>query len=696
MTITSPEGLSFAKQLGLDRAVLAREVSLRELEKFRNSPVPLEVFVHGALCVAYSGQCLTSESLGQRSANRGECAQACRMPYQLVVDGEVRDLGDKKYLLSPQDLAAVQEIPALIELGVTSFKIEGRLKSPEYVAAVTKVYRKAIDTALAGEKFIESKNDRYSLEMTFSRGLFTGWMHGVNHQELVGARYGKKRGAFLGHVQQVDRDAVEMEEMLVEMKPGDGVVFDTGEDTNQEQGGFIYAVGGHWLEFQRGKLDLQRIPPGTRVWKTSDPLMERQLRATFKGTLPIRKHRKLRCLVVGNEGSVLSISALNEAGEIIATVKSKSPLQAAEKHPLTTASLQAQLGKLGGTPWELTDLENRVQDEVILPLSELNQMRRELLLELESEQTHIREKATEGFITRELEAIHKLQSGITQPPDISVTCRTLPQVERALELEIPIIYVDFEDVRRAPETVKLAENCPASQVFLATPRIQKASEEGFFKLMQRAEPDGIQLRNLGGLAYFQNTGLRLHGDFSLNIANPLSAHFLIKQGLERLTISSDLTAEQVLDLLAAAPPEWFEIIVHQHMPMFHMEHCVFAAFMSTGKTFLDCGRPCEKHVVRLRDRVGMEHPLKADVGCRNTLFNAVAQTGAKYFPTFNSAGLRHFRIDLLEESPEEVTRIVGAYRSLLAGECEPESLWRELKARSQLGVTSGTLREISS
>ncbi len=695
MTITSPEGLAFAQQLGLDRAVLAREVSLRELEKFRGSPVPLEVFVHGALCVAYSGQCLTSESLGQRSANRGECAQACRMPYQLVVDGEVRDLGDKKYLLSPQDLAAVQEIPALIELGVTSFKIEGRLKSPEYVAAVTKVYRKAIDTALEGKEFKESKSDRYSLEMTFSRGLFTGWMHGVNHQELVGARYGKKRGAFLGRVQQVDRDAVEMEEMLLDMKPGDGVVFDTGEDTNQEQGGFVYAVEGHWLEFQRGKLDLQRIPPGTRVWKTSDPLMERQLRATFKGTLPIRKHRKLRCLVVGNTGSPLAISALNEVGEVLANVKSTSLLQTAAKHPMTTATLQTQIGKLGGTPWELIALENQVQGEVILPLSELNQMRRDLLAAMDSPQESTREKASTGLVARELENIFKLKNPRTQPADLSVTCRTLPQVEAALKLEIPIIYIDFEDIRRAPESVKLAANSPASQIFLATPRIQKASEEGFFKLLQRAEPNGILLRNLGGVAYFRDSGLRLHGDFSLNVANPLSAHFLIEQGLERLTISSDLTAEQALDLLADAPPEWFEIILHQHMPMFHMEHCVFAAFMSSGKTFLDCGRPCEKHQVRLRDRVGMEHPLKADVGCRNTLYNAVAQTGAKYFPVFHSAGLRHFRIDLLEESPEEVIRIVGAYRSLLAGDCDAESLWRDLKARSQLGVTSGTLREIA-
>ena len=145
MTLTSPEGVAFAHRIGITRAVLARELSLRELAKFRtndNASLPLEVFVHGALCVAYSGQCLTSEALGQRSANRGECAQACRLPYELIVDGLKRDLGDRRYLLSPQDLAAVEEIPELMRLGIVSFKIEGRLKTPEYVAAVTQVYRR--------------------------------------------------------------------------------------------------------------------------------------------------------------------------------------------------------------------------------------------------------------------------------------------------------------------------------------------------------------------------------------------------------------------------------------------------------------------------------------------------------------------------------------------------------------------------
>lgn len=698
MTITSPEGLALVSGLGLDRAVLARELSLRELERFTQSPVPLEVFVHGALCVAYSGQCLTSESLGQRSANRGECAQACRMPYQVVVDGECRDLGDRRYLLSPQDLSAVGEIPRLIELGVTSFKIEGRLKTPEYVAAVTAVYRKAIDAAVQKQPLSDMEKDRYAMEMTFSRGLFTGWMHGVNHQELVGARFGKKRGAFVGQVLRLLGERVELDRMAVNVQAGDGVVFDTGEDTDREQGGFVYHVQGMGLEFQRGKLDLRRIPIGTRVWKTSDPFLDKKLRATFKGNIPIRKHKMLRCRALGNVGSPLVLHALSAEGEILAGAESSMPLQEAVNQPLTTELLTAQLSRLGGTPWELVTLQNDLVGAMILPISELGRMRRLLIQALESQETAERPKGNRGIMAAALQAIAQTPDVNGTPPtmaakpEISLLCRTMEQAEVALGVEVSTVYVDFEDIRKYASAVKLGREYPESRLILATPRIQKPAEEGVFKLMARTEPAGVLVRNLGSVQFFKDAGIPMIGDFSLNVANPLSAKFLRDLGLEWMTISSDLNADQSLDLLAAAPPSWFELILHQHMPMFHMEHCVFAAFLSKGKTALDCGRPCEKHEVRLRDRVGMEHPLVADVGCRNTLFNAVAQTGAKYFEAFVEAGLRKFRVELLRESPEETQRIIEAYRDLLAGRASPETLWQALRANSQLGVTSGTLR----
>ena len=276
-------------------------------------------------------------------------------------------------------------------------------------------------------------------------------------------------------------------------------------------------------------------------------------------------------------------------------------------------------------------------------------------------------------------------------PRLTVLCRTTEHIEAALNCGIQTLYADFEDIRRYKDAVSLARG--RAEIFLATPRIQKAGDNGFFKLIESASPDGVLIRNVGAISYFQNSPLRTIGDFSLNVSNPASAAVFLSRGLERVTISYDLNITQVLALLAAAPADRFELTIHQHMPMFHMEHCVFAAFLSKGSTFLDCGRPCDKHRVHLRDRVGIEHPLRADVGCRNTLFNAAAQTGAAHFEDLRAAGLRHFRVELLEESAAETENILSAYQSLLSGKSSGESLWRELKARSQLGVTRGTLAE---
>ncbi len=679
MTITSPEGVAFAAGLGVRQVVLARELSLRELEKFPPL-LPLEVFVHGALCVAYSGQCLTSEALGRRSANRGECAQACRMPYELIVDGSLRDLGDRRYLLSPHDLAAVREIPALIDRGVASFKIEGRLKSPEYVAAVTDVYRRTIDAALAGRDCGPDPADSYRLEMAFSRGLFSGWIHGVNHQELVGARYGKKRGAFVGRVLRSARDHVEIEGVEVALKPGDGVVFDTGGDTDHEQGGRLFQIDGNRLFFWQGKIDFSRLPAGARVWKTSDPALDRELRKSFAGKLPSRPGRlvPIDLVVTGSAGSPLRV----ESGGM--EVVSGLPLEPARTRPLTTASLRDQFGKLGGTPFALGTVDNRIAGDVILPLSELNRLRRELVAKLLASSAPAVERVTLKSL---LPAAGPAPSG---GPELAVLVRTPGQLDAALDAGICEVLVDYEDIRRYKDAVATVRAHGSAQVLLATPRIQKAGEEGFFKLIENAAPDGVLIRNVGGISHFSSSPLRLLGDFSLNVANPVTAAVFRQLGLERMTISHDLNVPQILDLLRLAPPGWFELTLHHHMPMFHMEHCVFAAFLSSGTDYTNCGRPCEAHRVHLRDRVGMEHPLRVDVGCRNTLYNAVPQSGAGFFRDFLAAGLRCYRIELLEESAEDARRMIAGYQDLLAGRADGAQLWRDLKASAQVGVTRGT------
>jgi putative protease len=176
------------------------------------------------------------------------------------------------------------------------------------------------------------------------------------------------------------------------------------------------------------------------------------------------------------------------------------------------------------------------------------------------------------------------------------------------------------------------------------------------------------------------------GDFSLNVTNELSAEFFIDAGLSRVTASYDLDREQLMALVAAAPPEWLEVVIHQRMPMFHMEHCVFCAVLSPGTNKTNCGRPCDEHVVHLRDRVGVEHPLTADVGCRNTLFNAVPQSGAEAVPALLRRGIGHFRIELLDETAGDIRSIVVAYRDLLAGRTNGRDVWTRLEAANRVGV----------
>lgn len=524
MTITSPEALAFAHGLlNLDRAVIARENSMREIRLFHpDSPgaVELETFVHGALCVAYSGQCLTSESLGQRSANRGECAQACRMPYELVVDGETRDLGDQRYLLSPQDLAGIEQIPELIRLGVTSFKIEGRLKTPEYVAAVTRAYRKAIDAAGSGAPSQASPEDRYELEMAFSRGLSTGWLEGIDNRKLVHARFGKKRGAFVGRIEKVGSDFVEVGGGTA-VKPGDGIVFDTGGDTDREQGGRVYEVEGRRLRFGRGKVDFKKLKPGHRIWKTDDPALNAALQSSYRREqLPTRKI-PVSWTVRGAAGEPLVIGDPASGVEVSSSI----PLEVAANRPLAPEGLRDQLGRLGGTVYELAGLEVDLSGSVILPVSELNRLRRALVERLEEVRlgAFARRRVTAVTVPDLLpERRSEVSETSGKTPELRVLCRSEAQIDAALSCGIGTVYADFEDVRRYRDlVVRVRETSPETRLYLATPRIQKAGEKGLFRVVENAKPHGILVRNLGGIGHFKERGdLAMAGDFSLNVANP--------------------------------------------------------------------------------------------------------------------------------------------------------------------------------
>jgi putative protease len=700
MTITSPEGLAFIETLfPLERAVLARELSIREIERFQASSVetktPLEVFVHGALCVAYSGQCLTSESLGQRSANRGECAQACRMPYEIVVDGETRELGAVRYLLSPQDLAAVDLVPDLVRAGIKSFKIEGRLKSPEYVSAVTRVYRKALDAAMTAAESPITPSDRYELEMTFSRGLSTGWFAGTNHPYLTHGKFGKKRGPLLGTIIDCGPGWIRLGELTgVPFTAGDGVVFDAGENRDLEQGARIWVIEGDRLIFHLSYsgINFDRIKPGLTLYKTSDPKLDSELRRFWQNSRPAEKKTPLHIVVRGKPGEPITVAAACD--RLSSSASSTLLLEPAAKHPLSSEKLVEQLGRLGDSSFELGTLDNQLEGDCHVAVSALNQLRRALVKQLETAAAIKPERPKITTTYQDLlPSTSDVGSSTSDVPTLSVLCRTLHQVTAALECGVETLYCDFEDPRRYKDAVTLVR-AGDSQIHLATPRILKPGEMGYLKLIEKAEPDGLLLRNLGALHYYQHrSDLKKIGDFSLNVANPITAKLLMENAaLDHLTVSYDLNIGQVLELLHSAPPEWFELTLHQHMPMFHMEHCVFCTFLSSGTTYKDCGRPCETHVVHLRDRVGQLHRLQADVGCRNTLFNGKAQTGARYYEHLRATGLSRFRVELLDEA-EDAAKTIRAYQGLLSGKLDAFDLLDQVQALEKLGVTEGTLAE---
>ncbi len=724
MTITSAAGVDFAKALGCNLVVLARECSIKEIDVIKKagagvaapgtpaeSSMPLEVFVHGALCVAYSGQCLTSEALGGRSANRGECAQACRLPYELVSDGKTVPLGNRRYLLSPQDLSGLETLPQLIQAGVSSFKIEGRLKSPEYVANITQAYRQAIDQACpttvsppSSQPREIQKTVRYNMEMAFSRGLYTGWLNGTNNQSLVHARFGKKRGVLLGTVSRITKTEV-FAQLTAALKPGDGVVFDCGDPASEEEGGRVYfadSIGTEIrIKFGPDSVNLGRVRQGDLIWKTSDPELENRLRKTFADGAPLFQ-RPVTLIVKGSLGTPLKLTMIDH-DHCAVHAESQTVLTSAQRRPLCEAFLREHLGRLGNTPFRLEHLRLELGSNLMLPVSDLNRLRRDACLQMvrkresRSPWTVLSTPPDGGLFQKESSPDEGLASKLPAVPTLIPLVRSLDQLNTVLELGHKLVYCELEDPKRYAEAVRLyrrtypahdASSAGQSGLFVAPPRIFKPGEEWIMKIVEASGPDGFLVRNHHHLKTLQNH--RKIGDFSLNVANPLSAeYFMTRYQPERLVASYDLNAQQLASLLKAAPPWWFEITIHQRMPMFHMEHCVFCAFLSSGTDYTNCGRPCEKHKVLLRDRVGIEHALKADAGCRNTVFNGRAQTGAEYVPSLMALGARWFRIEFVDESASALRRCLALYARLLEGKISGLDLWRELKLQHQLGVTRG-------
>ncbi|WP_151733820.1 DUF3656 domain-containing U32 family peptidase ['Paenibacillus yunnanensis' Narsing Rao et al. 2020] len=710
MTITSPEAVEFTKPFEIERVVLGRENNLKQIRTIgEQARLPMEVFVHGALCVSYSGQCLTSEMWGGRSANRGECAQACRLPYDLMVDGEVKPMGDIAYLLSPKDLAAIDLMPELIEAGVTSFKIEGRLKSPEYVANVVGKYRKAIDRYFDGEWSKPTKEEMRELQQSFSRGFTHGFLEGTNNKKLVDGSFPKSRGVYLGTVEQILRDGVVCK-INAPLKRGDGIVFDAGDPTKKEEGGRVYDLRrkGVKLEGEAGEgwiidivpgrndVDLRRLHVGDRIWKTNDPALDKALRQTFETEKPYRVF-PVHVQVSGRAGEPLSTWWTDVQKGITVQVDSELPLDTAQKRPMDAVLLEEQFGRLGGTIFQLEGLTSELEGDVIVPMRELNSIRRRAVELLAGERPK-----PPVYVKRAAEvygdAAHRGAAAVRGEAELTALCRSLPQVQAALEAGVKSIYADFEFIKQFPAAVDAVRAAGAS-IALATPRIHMPGENGYHANILRLQPDAVLVRNTGALYYYLRRRQeqpdavhpRLIGDFSLNIANHKAVDLFLEAGCDMVTPSYDLNIQQMVDLLGHSDTSRMEVVIHQHLPMFHTEHCVYCTFLSEGTDYTNCGRPCEDHRASLQDRIGMSHPVRVDEGCRNTVYNAVEQSGAEYLNNFKELGVSSYRVEFLEETPEQVAEVISLYRRALRGEISGTQVWKTLKATNQLGVTRGQL-----
>jgi putative protease len=643
------------------------------------------------------------------------------MPYELVVDGVTSELGDVKYLLSPKDLAGVNAIPELADIGVHGLKIEGRQKGPQYVATATGGYKRWIEAIANGDDRAAAEarvsSDLSAMGLSYTRGFSDGFLGGSDHQTLVEGRFPKHRGVFLGRVTKVTRSEVHVEKderpwtgglalerrespkgerkvslpMLgtnsetVTPRAGMGVVFDAGnpEDKN-EPGGPIFRVETRGsttiLGFGNPGPDLFRVNVGDRVWITRDPTLAQQTEKLLEQGAPGRIALALR--VEGRAGEPLRVYA--SGPRVTANTASATPLSLSSSRGIDEALLREKLGALGGTPFHLASIDTSALDVGLhLPVSELKTLRRALVAALESKLV----------VPHRIHPVHlELPdvAPIEHEPILVPLCRSDEQIDAAIEsgtTEIELDWMELVGLSKAFARAKAA----GLRVTVAGLRIEKPGEEGITDRIARLGPDAVLVRHWGALERFagQEKRPQLIGDFSLNVTNSITARYLLARGLDVLTASFDLDDAQLFGLLDRVPRGRVAVVVHHRIPTFHTEHCLYAHLLSEGRDFSSCGRPCEERRIDVRDHLGKEHPVIVDAGCRNTVFNAEPNSAARLVPELLTRGVRRFRVDFVRENRDEARKILTTYRDLIAGKIAAHDVAKKLRARDQFGVGQG-------
>ncbi|GAB4009774.1 MAG: DUF3656 domain-containing protein [Bdellovibrio sp.] len=683
MTVTNHNAIELLSDLDIHRFVLGRENSIDEIRIIKShTEKEIEVFVHGALCVAYSGQCFTSESIGGRSANRGQCAQSCRFEYKLLVDGEEKSLNNRNYLVSPKDLASLEFVPELKSIGVDSFKIEGRLKGPQYVASAAHYYRSMIDEVPF--KLEEAYKD---LSLSYSRGFFSGWMKGVDHQQLVDGRYSAHRGIELGPVKAVTKNSELEVESKIELSPGMGILIANGK---KELGSSIYqakkiGTNSYLLGLDKN-LDLTAVKIGSIVFLNSSPAEERRWQKSVTDKT-LQKRIPLDLKLIAREGDYPTLKFKDKDQWF--SIQGDQKVVKAQK-PLNQEIILKELSALSATPFLANEIVLSLGDSFISQkeVKVLRQKMTEFLVKSRTTRPSIDIKETAI-------AIRQKKSGTTLKPRLNLLLRNKDQVETlcfSKIQDIGTVYLDFEFGKDYAHSLEILRQ-NNYRVGIATTRILKPKEYHNLNLLIRLRPDCILVRNLGAIDYLKKNApeIPLIGDYSLNVANSKTANYLMSKGLTRLSPGLDLNQQQLMSMLENFEGHLLEIIIYQYMPSFHMEHCVFAAFLSKGSSFKDCGKPCEKHKVELLDQFGNAHFIKADQECRNTMFNAKAQTSAAMFETLVQKNVVHFRLEALDELGKELVTKIENFVQLMSQPELSTKIALKVGAMEKYGIGTGQL-----
>ena len=680
MTVHDPSGARVLQEMGVERIVLARENTLDDLRAIREA-VPglgLETFIHGALCISYSGQCYMSGMISERSANRGACAQSCRKDYVLTDAATGAEL-DRGYLISARDLAAAEHLDAIAEVGIGCLKIEGRKKKPEYVATVTRTYRTFLDRLAAGEWAPPTEEETQPLVQIFSRGFTAGMYGGRDGKTFITRAQPDNRGEELGRVL-----GSEGQELVVDVAHpigvGDGLGFEHPEGPAHGNTGFavqrvreVRRQHGRVVQAVALPADA-RVPAGWVVVRSSHAALLEQARASYagierQGSVP---RSALDCTVGGREGAPLRLTC-TAAGETV-VVESAIALGAAEKRALDDAKLREQLGRLGETPFALGALDSSgLAPGLFLPVSALNDLRQRAVAELTLRRDWAR-SATMAARTAAVKSAIAISAPVMPvapgdaPARLIAEVFSLDDARAAAGAGADEVSLDLFIRHPTPSVTRvkaLAEELAARGVTLRlrTPTIVRPEER---RVADKWIALGLPMvsGHLGLVAELARTGRDVVADYAVNCFNQHTAQELFRLGARRIVPSIELTVDELVQLTSPWQGAGFEVFAYGRPEGMTIEHCTLSAAFDREPT--TCRDLCvQKHVnVELTDPAGYVFPVATDSACRNRLLHSRPVDGSEFLPALWRAGLRTWRL-VFNVPRDPVAGVVAKYRDAM-------------------------------